>query len=63
MKEEYYELIEQNYDWDCDPEAPIVQAFSKAFDAHKAKQQQQQQQQQWKGPSWNDGHQVRPLLD
>jgi hypothetical protein len=57
--EEYYELIDQNDPWDCDPEAPIVQAFIKAFDAHKAKQQQQQ----WKGPSWNDGQQVRPLLD
>jgi hypothetical protein len=57
---DYYELLEQNYeqnyDWDCDPEAPIVQALIKAIAAQKAKQQ-------WKGPSWNDGHQVRPLLD
>jgi len=57
--EEYYELIEQNYDWDCDPNDPIVQIFAQAFDAHKAKQQANQ----WKGPSWNDGQQVRPLLD
>jgi hypothetical protein len=52
---DYYELIEQN-EWDCDPEAPIVQALIKAIAAQKAKQQ-------WKGPSWNDGHQDQPLLD
>jgi len=56
---DHYELIEQNYDeWDCDPEAPIVQALIEAvLAARKAKQQE------WKGPSWHDGHQVRPLLD
>jgi len=56
--EEYYELIEENDPWDCDPQAPIVMALQQAIAAQKAKQQQQ-----WKGPSWNDGHQVRPLLD
>ena len=57
--EEYYELIEENDPWDCEPEAPIVMALIEAvLAAQKAKQQQQ-----WKGPSWHDGHQVRPLLD
>ena len=54
---DYYELIDQNYDWDCDPEAPIVQALQQAIAAQKAKEPE------WKGPSWNDGHHVRPLLD
>jgi hypothetical protein len=57
MKEEYYELIEQNDPWDCDPQAPIVQALIAVLERAKADEQQ------WKGPSWNDGHQVRPLLD
>ena len=57
--EEYYELIEENDPWDCDPQAPIVMALQQAI----AAQQKAKQQQQWKGPSWNDGHQVRPLLD
>jgi len=51
---DYYE----NNEWDCDPQDPIVQALIEAIAAQKAKQQQQ-----WKGPSWNDGNQVRPLLD
>jgi hypothetical protein len=54
--EEYYELIDQNYEWDCDPQAPIVQALQQAIAAQKAKQE-------WKGPSFHDGHQVQPLLD
>jgi hypothetical protein len=57
MMEEYYELIDQNYEWDCDPQAPIVMALLKAIAARKAKEPE------WKGPSWNDGQQVRPLLD
>jgi hypothetical protein len=52
-----YELIEENDQWDdCDPQAPIVQALIAVLERAK-------QQQQWKGPSWNDGQQVRPLLD
>jgi len=54
---EYYELIDQNYDWDCDPQAEIVQALIAVLERAKADEQQ------WKGPSWNDGNQVRPLLD
>jgi hypothetical protein len=55
---DYYELlIDENNEWDCDPEAPIVQAFRAVLAARKAKQQQ------WKGPSWHDGHQDQPLLD
>jgi hypothetical protein len=57
---EYYELIDQNDEFDCDPQAPIVQALQQAIAAQKAKQQQWKE---WKGPSWNDGQQVRPLLD
>lgn len=57
---EYYEMIDQNYEWDCDPADPIVQALIEAIAAQKAKQQQWKE---WKGPSWNDGNQVRPLLD
>jgi hypothetical protein len=56
---EYYELIDQNDEFDCDPQAPIVQALQQAIAAQKAKQQWKE----WKGPSWNDGQQVRPLLD
>ena len=54
---DHYELIEDNDPWDCDPEAPIVQALIAVLERAKADEQQ------WKGPSWNDGHQVRPLLD
>jgi hypothetical protein len=54
---EYYEMIDQNYEWDCDPADPIVQALIAVLERAKADEQQ------WKGPSWNDGHQVRPLLD
>ena len=50
-----YELIEQNYEWDCDPQAEIVQALIAVLERKQAND--------WKGPSWNDGHQVRPLLD
>ena len=55
-----YELIYQNDEWDCDPLHPIHQALIEAvavLAAQKAKQLD------WKGPSWNDGHQVQPLLD
>lgn len=56
--EEYYELVDQNSEWDCDPLHPIHQALVQAvLAAQKAKQLD------WKGPSWNDGHQVQPLLD
>ena len=54
---EYYEMIDQNDEFDCDPQHPIVQALIAVLAAQKAKQQD------WKGPSWNDGNQVRPLLD
>jgi hypothetical protein len=58
---DYYELlIGENYEWDCDPQDPIHQALIEAvavLAAQKAKEQE------WKGPSWNDGHQVQPLLD
>ena len=52
---EYYELIEQNDPWDCDPQAEIVQALIAVLGRAK--------EPEWKGPSWNDGHQVQPLLD
>ena len=56
--EEYYELIDQNSEWDCDPLHPIHKDLIEAvLAAQKAKQLE------WKGPSWNDGHQVLPLLD
>lgn len=51
-----YEMIE-NDPWDCDPEAEIVQALIAVLERAKADEHQ------WKGPSWNDGQQVRPLLD
>jgi hypothetical protein len=53
--EEYYELIEENDPWDCDPQAPIVQALIAVLERAK--------EPEWKGPAWNDGNQVRPLLD
>jgi len=53
--EEYYELIEENDPWDCDPQAPIVQALIAVLERAK--------EPEWKGPSWNDGHQDQPLLD
>ena len=52
---DYELLIEDNDPWDCDPEAEIVQALIAVL--RRAKEPE------WKGPSWNDGHQVRPLLD
>lgn len=52
---EYYEMIDQNYEWDCDPKDPIVQALIAVLGQVK--------QLDWKGPSWNDGHQDQPLLD
>ena len=55
---DYYELIDQNMEWDCDPLHPIHQALIEAvLAAQKAKEPE------WKGPSWHDGHQERPLLD
>ncbi len=58
--EEYYELIDQNSEWDCDPTHPIHQALVQAFRAFLAAQKAKEE---WKGPSWHDGHQVQPLLD
>jgi hypothetical protein len=56
--EEYYEMIDQNSEWDCDPQDPIHQALIEAvLAAQKAKADE------WKGPSWHDGHQDQPLLD
>ena len=52
---EYYEMIDQNSEWDCDPQAEIVQALIAVLGRAK--------QLDWKGPSWTDGHQVLPLLD
>jgi len=52
---DYELLIDENNDWDCDPEAPIVQALIAVLERKQAND--------WKGPSWHDGHQVRPLLD
>ena len=54
---EYELLIDENNEWDCDPQDPIHQALIEAVLAQKAKEPS------WKGPSWNDGHQVQPLLD
>jgi hypothetical protein len=48
---DYYE----NNEWDCDPQDPIVQALIAVLERAK--------EPEWKGPSWNDGNQVRPLLD
>ena len=54
----YYEMIDQNDEFDCDPMNPIHQALIEAvLAAQKAKEHE------WKGPSWNDGHQDQPLLD
>ena len=50
-----YELINQNSEWDCDPQDPIVQALIAVLGRAK--------EPEWKGPSWNDGHQDQPLLD
>jgi hypothetical protein len=55
--EEYYELIEENDQWDCDPQAPIVQALIELLGRAKSDERK------WKGPSWNDGRQDQPLLD
>jgi hypothetical protein len=60
MDYEMIEMIYQNDEWDCDPLHPIHQALIEAvaiLAAQKAKEHE------WKGPSWNDGHQVKPLLD
>lgn len=48
-------LIDENNEWDCDPQAPIVQALIELLGHDK--------QPGWKGPSWHDGHQDQPLLD
>ena len=53
--EEYYEMIDQNSEWDCDPQAEIVQALIAVLGRAK--------EPEGNGPSWNDGQQVRPLLD